>query len=84
MSAASRATLIIAISAMAIYSGAADAQVLKKEPPRGELRCGSKVLVDDGTCPQGQIKEITGGCNLSAGGGGSGGGPPRQRRCINR
>jgi hypothetical protein len=36
---------------------------LKKEPAAGRLRLGQKVLVDDGTCPAGQIKELTGGSN---------------------
>mgnify|MGYP003707172063 FL=1 len=26
----------------------------------GELRLGQRVLVDDGTCPAGQIKEVRG------------------------
>jgi len=46
-------------------------QVLKEDPPRGALASGAKVLVDDGTCPAGEIKELTGG-------------PPRTSRCIVR
>ncbi|MDY8111188.1 DUF6719 family protein [Fulvimarina sp. 2208YS6-2-32] len=33
------------------------------EPPAGTLAYGSTVLVDDGTCPAGQIKQVTGGNN---------------------
>jgi hypothetical protein len=35
----------------------AAAQVLKQQPPLGQLREGETVLVDDGTCPKGQIKQ---------------------------
>ena len=39
---------------------AADAtRMLKAEPPEGALRKGEHVLVDDGSCPVGQIKEVT-------------------------
>jgi hypothetical protein len=35
--------------------------MLKAEPPEGALRKGQHVLVDDGSCPVGQIKEVNGG-----------------------
>jgi hypothetical protein len=44
------------------------APVLKQEPPMGALREGQVVLVDDGTCPAGQIKRVTGGNHVKAGG----------------
>jgi uncharacterized protein DUF6719 len=44
------------------------AEVLKKEPPMGQLREGQTVLVDDGSCPLGQIKEVIGGNHVSVGG----------------
>jgi hypothetical protein len=44
-----------AASAQAIY---------KQEPAPGEIRAGHKVLVDDGRCPKGQIKEVTGGTRV--------------------
>ena len=40
-----------------------DAAVLKSEPGEGQLRSGQRVLVDDGSCPAGQIKEVVGGIN---------------------
>ncbi len=46
----------------------AAAQVLKQEPPMGQLREGEAVLVDDGTCPKGQIKQVVGGNHVKAGG----------------
>ncbi len=44
------------------------AEVLKREPPMGQLREGQIVLVDDGTCPAGQIKQVTGGNHVKVGG----------------
>lgn len=39
--------------------------IYKREPPPGELRTGHKILVDDGKCPRGQIKEVTGGTRVN-------------------
>jgi hypothetical protein len=36
------------------------AQPLSREPDAGQLRLGQRVKVDDGTCPAGQIKEVSG------------------------
>jgi hypothetical protein len=44
-----------------------DLPVLKREPAAGHLHTGEKVLVDDGTCPAGEIKELTGGSNRQCG-----------------
>ncbi len=72
----------------ALHVPVANAQ-LRSEPPAGQLRAGQRVLVDDGSCPAGQIKEVVGGSNLktvNVGCGGlatvSRGGSHRQRRCI--
>jgi hypothetical protein len=46
----------------------AAAEVLKHEPPMGALTRGQRVLVDDGTCPPGQIKEVVGGDHIKVGG----------------
>jgi hypothetical protein len=43
-------------------------EVVKKEPPLGKMTLGQKVLVDDGSCPAGQIKEVTGGDHVKVGG----------------
>jgi hypothetical protein len=51
---------------------------MKSEPPGGALRRGTVILVDDGSCPAGQIKEVT----ASAGQGS--GSTPRTRRCVKR
>jgi hypothetical protein len=47
------------VIAALLISTAAQSQVLKHEPT--DLRTGKRVLVDDGTCPAGQIKEVVGG-----------------------
>ena len=36
-------------------------RILKVEPPVGQLPAGTKVLIDDGTCPAGKIKLVVGG-----------------------
>lgn len=51
-------------------------QILTTEPAIGQLPTGAKVLVDDGTCPAGQLKQIVGG-NVATG-------QPRLRSCVPR
>ena len=58
---------VFAIFAISLASQAS-AEVLKREPPMGQLREGQVVLVDDGSCPPGQIKRVTGGNHVKAGG----------------
>ncbi len=67
----SRKPFLIALAFIVFLSGIttpAWAEVLKKEPPMGQLREGQTVLVDDGSCPPGQIKEVIGGNHVSVGG----------------
>jgi len=56
---------IIGSPALALFlaaSCACDAQtVVKQEPFDGMMTPGSVILVDDGTCGKGKIKEVTGG-----------------------
>ena len=47
----------------------------------GALKEGQRVLVDDGTCQKGQIKEVIGGNHTSVGGNKQ---IVRQKRCIAR
>lgn len=62
-----RALLAIGFAA-ALTTSVADAQILKQEPPMGGLREGQTVMVDDGTCPKGEIKLVTGGNHKQVGG----------------
>lgn len=76
--------LIIAATLLATLHGASAAQKMSKEPAEGELRPGQKVLVDDGSCPTGHIKEVTGGSNRNQAPGAPTTGIPRQRNCVKR
>ena len=41
-------------------SAQASAQVVSREQDIADLRLGQRVMVDDGSCPAGQIKEVSG------------------------
>ncbi|MEA2941688.1 MAG: hypothetical protein QOD09_2217 [Bradyrhizobium sp.] len=41
-------------------TGPAAAQQVAREQDIVDLRLGQRVMVDDGSCPAGQIKEVTG------------------------
>ena len=41
---------------------------LKREPAMGAMQEGEIVLVDDGSCPKGQIKRVVGGNHVKVGG----------------
>jgi hypothetical protein len=71
---------VIGFSLVLLGGSEASAQTIyKREPPAGEIKAGQKILVDDGTCPKGQIKEVTGGTRIN--------GMPgvkRTRTCVQR
>jgi hypothetical protein len=71
--------LILGLAGMAIMSAmtAAQAQYIGRVQDIGDLRLGQRVLVDDGTCPAGQVKEVSG-AKMSAIG------VVRTSRCIPR
>jgi hypothetical protein len=75
--------LILPVWVLAAAGAQAAPQVYQKEPPNGALRYGEIILVDDGSCPKGQIKQVMGGHiaskrNLSAA-------PTRrERKCVAR
>ena len=54
----------------------AKVEYLKEEPPPGSIPLGKIVYVDDGTCPSGEVKEITGGSLQRS--------IPHQVRCVKR
>ena len=58
--------LLIATAVSIAYVVPAGAQILKKEPEAGQLSCGQKVLVENNTCPAGEILEVTGSCFTTA------------------
>ena len=48
-------------------AGAARAQYVGREQDIGDLRLGQRIMVDDGTCPAGQVKEVFGAKMLASG-----------------
>lgn len=53
--------------AMSVASSS-PATTVKQEPPMGAMREGQVLLVDDGSCPAGQIKRVVGGNHTKVGG----------------
>jgi hypothetical protein len=51
---------IIALALLAALTALASAQTVGREQDIVGLRLGQRVLVDDGTCPAGQVKEVSG------------------------
>ena len=59
------------------YATTALAQTVSREQDIGDLRLGQRVMVDDGSCPAGQIKEVQGSQMTAEG-------VVRTRKCIAR
>jgi hypothetical protein len=57
-------------------AAAAPVEVLKVMPAQGSVRQGDVVYVDDGRCPAGKVKKITGGNQKT--------GVARQVECVKR
>jgi uncharacterized protein DUF6719 len=55
----------------------AKAQYIGREQDITDLRLGQRVMVDDGTCPAGQVKEVSGAKMLP-------GGIARTAKCVPR
>jgi hypothetical protein len=69
--------LLLGTLAMFFVAHVATAQQVGREQDIGNLRLGQRIRVDDGTCPAGQIKEISG-SKMTANG------VERTRKCIPR
>ncbi len=63
--------------ALLALASPAMAQQVSREQDIVDLRLGQRVLVDDGTCPAGQIKEVSGSHMTDSG-------VLRTRKCIPR
>jgi hypothetical protein len=59
------------------FAGPAAAQQVGREQDIADLRLGQRIMVDDGSCPAGQIKEVTG-VKLTTSG------VARARKCVPR
>jgi len=53
--------------ALCALASSAMAETVAREQDIGSLRLGQRILVDDGSCPAGQIKEISGSQLTAAG-----------------
>jgi hypothetical protein len=53
------------------------AQQIGREQDIGDLRLGQRILVDDGSCPAGQVKEVSGARMTATG-------IARMRKCVPR
>jgi hypothetical protein len=60
-----------------LYAASADATQVSREADITNLRLGERILVDDGSCPAGQIKEVSGAKMTPAG-------VARANKCIPR
>lgn len=83
MNASTRARIGVVATAVMLGSallagGAAAATILTKEP--ATMRLGERVLIDDGSCPAGQVREVVAVGNKTVS-------PPRierLRQCVSR
>ena len=61
MKASAISTLVLLASLVLwLFATPAAAEQVSREQDIADLRLGQRVLVDDGSCPAGQIKEVTG------------------------
>jgi len=77
MTKVSRSLALPAGLALWLLTSPALAQVFSREQDIADLRLGQRILVDDGSCPAGQIKEVMGSQMTDTG-------VLRTRKCIQR
>jgi len=63
--------------ALSLIATVATAQTFSREQDIPDLRLGQRVMVDDGSCPVGQVKEVMGSQMTASG-------VLRTRKCIQR
>ena len=64
--------LVVSLGLVIALPLVASAELLREEPKPGALPEGVHAYVDDGTCPSGQVKQLTGGSRTTK----------RQRTCV--
>ena len=69
---------------LAVAGCSSGPKFLAADPPNGSLFLGQIALVDDGTCPPGQVRQVTGGSNRVYGTDIHQAGVPRKYSCIER
>jgi len=72
-----RKALALAALTLLVSTAAARAEIVSREQDIADLRLGQKIMVDDGSCPAGQIKEVMGTQMTSSG-------VLRTRKCVPR
>jgi hypothetical protein len=72
-----RFLLLLAGAAWLVLASSAMARQVSREQDIVDLRLGQRILVDDGSCPAGQIKEVAGAQMTTTG-------IVRTRKCIPR
>ena len=77
MTKVSRSLALPAGLALWLLTSPALAQVFSREQDIADLRLGQRILVDDGSCPAGQIKEVAGAQMTTSG-------VLRTRKCVPR
>jgi len=73
--------IVLAVAILAAMGSASLARTVQDEPAMGLMREGDRVLVDDGSCGPGKIKEVIGGNHVKVGGFKR---VERIRRCIDK
>jgi hypothetical protein len=58
---------MLACALLVAFAATASAEQVSRESDIVNLRLGQRVLVDDGSCPAGQIKQVTGSKLTTAG-----------------
>jgi hypothetical protein len=71
------ARIIVSTLLLFGFAAAAAAEQVAREQDVIDLRLGQRIMVDDGSCPAGQIKEVTG-VKLTTSG------IARARKCVPR
>jgi hypothetical protein len=69
--------ILLAVLGVLALASAAEATVLSREQDILDLKLGQRVRIDDGTCPAGQVKEVSGAKMGETG-------VVRARRCVPR
>ncbi|MGE0651988.1 MAG: DUF6719 family protein [Alphaproteobacteria bacterium] len=68
--------IAIGLLVAACDTARSQSEYLKSEPQDGTLPAGRTVYVDDGACPDGQVKKVTGGSRDQ--------GTQRRRECVSK
>ena len=76
-----RTILGIAVIAVLVSVTGTSAQTVKQDSPMGQLKPRQTILVDDGSCPKGQIRRVVGGDHVKVGGHSN---VLRERSCVSR